>query len=155
MRRPVRSEQFGNPAAGAGFSIVLATNQAAKLRSLMFTLTTDITVANRQVAVSLADQNGLVVFQTFASAVQAASAVVTYEVSDNFAVPGAVGGLQYMGWPDIWLPPNWSVVVAAALEDTGDQFSQIAYAAEWGWTAWEKDELRAEFAQAAQAMMAA
>ena len=154
MRRPVRSEAIANPAAGAGFVVPPASNQAAKLRSLMFTLTTDIVVANRVPAVQLLDQNGLVVYQASASAAQAASLVVVYVVSDAFGAPFAAAGVSGIGWPDIWLPPNWEVKVTVGAIDVADQVSAIAVAQEFGWTAWERDELRAEFAQAAQALMA-
>jgi len=136
-----RALPLGNPAAGAGFSETFATDQASKMRGLQFTFTTDATVANRLVTVSLADPNGNVAFQASANAVQAASAVVTYQVSDAYGTPFTSAGVAGIGWPDIWLPAGWKVSVTAALEDTGDQFSAIIALVEYGWPKWEKENV--------------
>ena len=145
----VRALPIGNPAPGAGFSQVFATDQASKMRGLQFTLTTDATVANREVTVSLSDPNGNVGFQASANAVQAASAVQTYQVADAYGTPFSSAGVAGIGWPDMWLPPGWKVTVAAALEDTADQFSAIIALVEFGWPGWDRDQLLAAAGQAA------
>jgi len=148
MSHQLRALPVASPAAGAGFTKTLSTEQRGKLRALAFTFTTSAVVANRVVMVQLVDPSANVAFQADAGAVQAAGVAVAYQVCDAYGTPFASAGASGIGWPDVWLPPGWAVKVSAALEDVGDQFSGIVALAEFGWPEWERDNLLAAFAQA-------
>jgi len=152
MRRTVWSIPIANPAAGAGFAFTPAADQPSKLRTLLFQLATSATAANRQVVAELLDLEGTVVFQAAAAAVQTAGTTNTYQVSDAYGTPFTTGTLNGIGWPSMWLPPGWSVAVTVANEQAADQLSAGVYTAEFGWSAFERDEALAQLQQAAQAL---
>jgi hypothetical protein len=85
VRTGARVLEISNPAAGAGFELVPSTNQYTKLRNLLFSLATSATAANRQVAVQLLDNEGILAYQAGSAVEQFASATSTYEVSDAFS----------------------------------------------------------------------
>lgn len=89
-----------NPGAGAGGVIAPATNQRWSLKALRFRLTTDATVANRQMQLQI-NVGGSVVYLAMADKVQAASLTFDYVCAQctQFINPSATVST-------ITIPPN-------------------------------------------------
>jgi hypothetical protein len=144
------SGAIGTPAAGAGFAYKFSAIQRVKLHSLKFTFSTSVAVANRLVWVMLCDPNGVGVFETGSAVAVAASSSSDYVVSPVFGnvVPmqGKTQAAVGLGWPDMWLPPSWSIMAGAVAEDVADQFSAITFGADFAEDVWHQDQHAAAIA---------
>lgn len=138
------SWQVPAPPVGQGVGIVFSPVQRVKLKSLIIPLTTSVVVASRAVFVTLKDPTGLTVFETGNAAGQAASLSQDYVLSSTFstttALQGPVNAAIGLGFPDIWLPPAWSITIGAKLIDVGDQFGAVDYVADFAEDVWDQEE---------------
>jgi len=120
---------FANPAAGADFSLNPSPTLPWRIRSLVATLTTSVTVDNRQVTIALAS-GGTAFFKKAAFSVQAASLAYTYVISTADGGQDAaaeIASLPQLTVPrDVWLPAGTTLASATTLLQVGDQWSGLA-----------------------------
>lgn len=132
------------PAPGLGVVITPSPVQRVKLLSLVVPFTTDAVAGNRAPFVTLADPNGIVVFETGNSTLQAASVTQDYVISPAFSSTafgrGPVNSACLMGFPDMWLPPGWVITIGAKQIDPADQFGVASFAAHFAEDVWDEEE---------------
>lgn len=123
VRRLVR---IPNPAAGAELSIDSDTGELWLVRSIVATLTTDATVANR-VPVLLADDGTTEYFRTRSESVQAASLAVVYCGFSGSAGGVVAGASVPLPWPTdgLPLPPGHRLRTSTVAIVAGDQWSAV------------------------------
>lgn len=112
-----------SPAAGADWSTAVPAGHLWQPFSVTAQLLTSAAVANRQAVLVLGDGTNVYAYLT-APAVQAAGATVIYTWCDVDTFV-ALGARQVAALPAVAIPPGWTIGVATALLDVGDQWSAI------------------------------
>lgn len=114
------------PAAGANFVRRVPGETFEHYRAVRFQLTTDATVANREVYLDFQDGDGTSVVRLASAAVQAASLTYDYSFTIDFDVAAASSGTIVNGpLPNVRLQSGWSLVISALALDASDQFKNI------------------------------
>lgn len=113
---------LGNPAAGADWSNAPGAGKACL--SIVATLTTSATVANRVPQLVIKSGANIIAASPPAPA-QAAGAAVQYEWSQVAFLSGATGALVMMPMPLIPLGAGWTIGTSTAALQAGDQWSAI------------------------------
>lgn len=115
-----------NPAAGAGFSLVMDGRYISRLIAATFTLTTSAVVASRFVTVDYDDGNGkILVSRGAAVGVTAGS---TQKFAADMARSGSewnTGSTVFFGLYDFMLEPGRKLLINVANIDAGDQLSNL------------------------------
>lgn len=118
-----------NVAAGIDFSYQPNTADRFRLLSLYAELTTDATVANRQVALELETQSGDKFYKKTVVGVQTATQTVAYSWSSGSGPAFGGSAVEALtisdGVPDWWLYGGTKVLVSTANLDTGDQWAKM------------------------------
>lgn len=115
-----------DPAAGVGLTYTVGSKYYERIASLSFTLVSDGNAANRQVAVTINAVTYGVIATVAAGGVQAASLTRTYTFLKGFTSSNAVAGSAFVApFPDIFLQPEWTVVVGIGSVQVGDQISLV------------------------------
>lgn len=158
MHHRVWSAPIPGPAAGSDWEWVPATGQVTRLLTLLGTLTTSATAANRVPVLQLKDQDGTVVWETAAVTAQAASLGWAYSASSTggAAESGAAetAGVVSLTLPDMWAPAGWSWGTATQGLQTGDTWTGLIAVLEPGLDAYDVDRREAAIRQALKALEA-
>lgn len=125
-QRLLNPQYVAAPAAGADWQVKVPNVAYWELLAVSYKLTTSAVVANRQVSLLVKDQNGVVLGEVDALAVQAAGATKQYVHQDDVAAPEQIvaitGAVPLAGVP---LQPGWTIGTSTALIDAGDQYGSI------------------------------
>ena len=117
-----------NPAVATGFTITVGSRYWERAASLSFVLTTDSNAANRSVLLSVKDGSGAVLDAVPPAAVQVASKAYTYVYRPyTVAVNDTVNLVNVQDLPRFFLQPTYTLVVAIANVQAGDQVSAIRW----------------------------
>lgn len=121
-----------NPAAGAEISETVPTNTRWKLRSVIFALSTDATVASRQVKMRI-DDGASRLYEVVADQDQVASENRTYYVIPGMGYTPRAYADFFVGYPaDVVLLQGFRLVTATANLKAADDFgSPTMYIEEW------------------------
>lgn len=96
--------------------------------SLAFQLVTDGNAANRSVSVTIKDGEGRIVAKYVSATVQTASLTWTYLLDPIISSFNAVNGLTVtMPFWHGFLRPTWTITIATASKQAGDQLTAIVY----------------------------
>lgn len=115
-----------NPAVGGGFTYTCPSKYWQRLAALAFTLVTDGNAANRQVTLSVVDQDSVVLAKVAAGGTQAASLTRIYSFLPQYnAAPALAVDTFTVPLPDLFLRPQWKVIVAVGAGQVGDQISAL------------------------------
>lgn len=113
------------PAAGAELSAKIEGGAWERVAAVTVALTSSVAVANRAVALIVRDHDGRAVASVPAAAVQAAGVTVLYSFVRGVASAyGPVGGRAVAPAPDVFLQPGWTIEIAVAAIDAGDQLTE-------------------------------
>lgn len=117
---------IANPAAATGFTYKVGGSYWERIASLAFVLTSDGNAANRAVLLVVKDGTGAVVATQPTAAVQVASKAYTYSYQ-RYATTAtdATNLVNLQAAPDIFLQPEFSIVVTVGSVQVGDQISAI------------------------------
>ena len=115
-----------SPAFGANFTRVVPVETYERVVALRYQLATSAVVGNRFPQIRFADQDG----SDFLRSAGAGTIVASASVLPSLVVNGAgnVGGTTgdtFGTLPDLLLPPLYSISIAVAGIDAGDQISNI------------------------------
>ena len=115
-----------NPAPGANFTFTNTDGGLLIVRSVAFTLTTSVAVANRVAGLAVAI-DGKTVISTSAGAAQVASLVVPYSAFGNGATPTATVAGVAIPWRDdgVLIRQGFTLSSVTAAIDAADQYSAI------------------------------
>jgi hypothetical protein len=117
-----------SPAAGAGFTINISSRYWERFGSLAFRLVSNGNAANRQVVLTVADNDGISLAAFPAASVQVASKTYDYFFMPNLnSFNTLVGTVITSPAPSFFLQPGWSLVVAVGAMDAADQISNIRW----------------------------
>lgn len=112
------------PAAGNVASIQFDNQYVVRLLSVTVKLVTDAVVANRQIQLSVTDQNGNPFWTLTNPVTQAASLTQLAQFLNGYAIePSFFAGDTIVPLPDILLPRNAKMVASVLAIDPGDQIS--------------------------------
>jgi hypothetical protein len=119
------------PAVGGGFVYKNDGQYWEYIDALSFQLVTDSNAANRLVTLTVADGQGTALATVPSAAALTASKTGQYTYLDNYsASTGATDGPFLNVFPGVWLQPDYTVTVAIAGVQVGDQVSNIRVYAE-------------------------
>lgn len=115
-----------SPAAGAGFTYTNSGRYWELADSLSFQMVTGSNAANRQIAVTIKDGDGIALATLPAASVQTASLTWQYTFARDFTTFNTVVGLAVTApLPALLLQPMYSVVVTVGAVDAADQISNV------------------------------
>jgi hypothetical protein len=115
-----------NPGAGTDFIFQATSAQRWRVQSLVATLTTSVTVANRQVHALVQDSGGTTYWNSAAVAVQAASTTVVYTFGPGLTPQTTTDGVQVVTLPaNLILAQTDQIKSATTNIQAGDQWSLI------------------------------
>lgn len=117
-----------DPAAGAGVLYRASGAYWERPVSLAFHLATSAAVADRAVAVSILDADGITIASIPAASVIAASASVGFTFLPTVGGEQAIEGVTVLNTlPDLFLQPEWLLAVTVGAIDAADQISGVRY----------------------------
>lgn len=117
-----------SPAVGAGFTLAGAGGMWERANSLAFRLVSDGNAGNRQVTLTLVDEDGITLDAIIPGGTQAASLTNDYVFSINQTTQNArVGSVFVSPIFKQFLRPGWSIVVGITTVQAGDQVSRIRW----------------------------
>lgn len=156
MRHRTLSGTVPAPPVGTDLAYTFSAEQGCRLHALLTTLTTSATVANRQPGFQLKDPDGRVCYRVGAATDQVASTIVDHDIapalSDNQAGFDGVNTQWSYPWPDLWLPPGWSIATITSGLQAGDQWSNITWVATFGEPVFDLDARMIMIEQAIEQM---
>ncbi len=117
-----------NPAAGTGFTYTIPNNLIADLRSVLFTLVTNATAANRFPQIVWQDVSGRNLALVQAAVAQTATQTVNYTFARGVAElqAAAVNGELLSHLAEVRLIHNDKIILQVANMAAGDQISNLA-----------------------------
>jgi len=120
---------LANPAPGGQVTIINpAQGYAYRLRSIMLTLTSSATVANRFPQIFIDDNNGHDITNVLnGTALQASDSIVLAAFPNAGYSLNFGDFVSYMPLPDIPLAPSWRVLIGALNMQPTDQLSGVTY----------------------------
>lgn len=117
-----------SPAAGAGLTITISPKYWERAMSLSFRLVTDANAANRQVTLSLVDEDGVLLDAVIPNGTQAASLTNDYVFSINQTTQNSrVAGVFLSPLFQQFIRPQWQLVVGITTVQVGDQVSNVRW----------------------------
>lgn len=116
------------PAVAAGFTIRISSPYWEMGDSLSFALVTDGNAADRFAVLSVKDGQGVTIaqMQTGAAITASKTGQVTFLGSFDSTV-GATDGPLIANFPQVWLQPDYSIVLAVTGIQVGDQINNIRW----------------------------
>lgn len=116
------------PAVGAGFTIPISGPYWEMGDALSFQLVTDSNAANRFPVVTVKNGNGVAVATMTTGAAITASKTGQVSFLGQFSsTAGPTDGPLVTNFPQVWLQPDYSVVVTVLGVQIGDQISNIEW----------------------------
>lgn len=115
-----------SPAAGADWKYTVDGRYYERLISARYVFTASAVVANRTIVLDITDANGVIIGEAAGSAAITANAVY-HEFFSTSAPDYAYNPASsvYHWFPDLLLPPGWSVQSVTTGIDVGDQYSSL------------------------------
>lgn len=124
--RSLQVIQVQKPAAGAEFTHVFAGEFVRRIIAVSARLVTSAVVANRQMRLDVNAPEGRVLSVPM---VANATATLTTELTwaEGITPPNTAlyDGVLVAGFPDLIIPPGWSLSTVTAAIDVGDQYSNV------------------------------
>ena len=133
MRPTLRYAPIAIPAAGSDWKFTPSPTARVNVRSIIGTLTTSATVANRVPALQIVARDGQVIFDTASSSAQAASLANVWQWDAGMSGASFSGAYSWSSvvvtnaMPDLWIPPGFIVKVVTRLLDTTDAWTSLFF----------------------------